>query len=89
MLLSDAIRAFSLAALAPHKPGVRTMNTTAERVWATEPTADILEKWWGDAVDLSYYRNRGNEYHSVYSVDRIKNELGFTAENTINYLENL
>lgn len=89
MLLSDAIRALSLAALAPHRPGVRIMNTTAERVWATEPTADILENWWGDDVDLSYYRKSGNEFHSAYSVDRINAELGFNAEDTLNFLENL
>ena len=89
MLLSDAIRAFSLAALAPHKPGVRILNTTAERVWATTNTADILKNWWGNDVDLSYFRKPGNEFHSVYTVNRIKEELGFTAENTLNYLSSL
>ena len=41
MLLSDAIRAFSLAALGPVKPGVRILNTAAERIWATVPTAEF------------------------------------------------
>ena len=89
MLLSDAIRAFSLAALGPLTPGVRILNTAAERIWATEPTADILENWWGNEVDISYFRRPGNELHGVYSVDRIKEELDFTAVNTLNYLENM
>ena len=89
MLLSDAIRAFSLAALAPQKAGVRIMNATAARAWAAVPTADILQSWWGEEVDLSYYRLPGNELRSAYSVDLIEEELGFSAESTLNYLENL
>lgn len=89
MLLSDAIRAFSLAALGPHKPGVRILNTAAERVWATVPTADILENWWGNDVDLSYFEKPGNEFLGVFRVGRIKEELDFTAVNTLNYLENM
>ena len=89
MLLSDAIRAFSLAVLSPLKPGVRILNTAAERIWATVPTADFLENWWGNGVDLSYFRRPGNEFHGVYSVDRIRQELDFTAVDTLDYLENV
>ena len=89
MLLSDAIRAFSLAALDPHKPGVRILNTAAERVWATVPTADFLENWWGNDVDLSYFREPGNELRGAYDVSRIREELDFTAVDTLNYLENM
>jgi nucleoside-diphosphate-sugar epimerase len=89
MLLPDAIRAFSLAASVPHQSGVRTMNASASRAWATAPTADVLENWWGDKFDLSYYRKPGNELHSAYSVTRIQEELGFTAESTLEYLTRL
>ena len=89
MFLSDAIRAFSLAVLGPRKPGVRILNTAAERIWATVPTADFLENWWGDAVDLSYFRRPGNEFRGVYRVDRLREELDFTAVDTLNYLENM
>ena len=89
MFLSDAIRAFSLAALGPVKPGVRILNTAAERIWATVPTAEFLENWWGDDVDLSYFRKPGNEFRSVYSVDRLREELDFTAVDTLDYLENM
>ena len=37
-------------------------------MWATAPTADLLENWWGDQVDLSYFREPGNEYHGAYDV---------------------
>ena len=89
MLLSDAIRAFSLAALSPVKPGVRILNTAAERIWATVPTANFLENWWGNGVDLSYFRRPGNEFGGVYRVDRFREELDFTAVDTLEYLENL
>ena len=89
MLLPDAIRAFSLAASASHQSGVRTMNASASRAWATAPTADVLENWWGDTIDLSYYRNPGNKLYSAYSVTRIHEELGFAAESTLEYLTRL
>ena len=89
MFLSDAVRAFSLAVLAPPQPGVRILNTAAERIWATVPTADFLENWWGDDVDLSYFRRPGNEFRGVYLVDRLNQELDFTALDTLDYLENL
>ncbi|MAG13964.1 MAG: hypothetical protein CMN78_05155 [Spirochaetales bacterium] len=89
MLLPDAVRAFSLAALSAYRPGMRILNTTAKRAWATAPTADILANWWGDDVDLSYYRESGNERHNAYMVARIKEELGFTADRTVEFLENL
>ena len=89
MLLSDAIRAFSLAVLSPLKPGVRILNTAAERIWATVPTADFLENWWGNGVDLSYFRRPGNEFGGVYRVDRLREELDFTAVDTLDYLENM
>ena len=76
---SDAVRAFTLAAEAPHKPGVRIMNTTGPKAWVADPVADVLRNWWGDDVDVSYYEQPGREYDSVYDVSRIKAELGFVA----------
>ncbi len=80
MLLPDAVRAFALAAEAPYKAGVRIMNTTGPRVWATAPTADILENWYGPDVDTSCFRRPGHEYDGVYDVRRIKDEIGFVAK---------
>jgi nucleoside-diphosphate-sugar epimerase len=80
MALSDAVRAFTLAAEAPYRPGVRIMNAVAPQAWVADPVADILRNWWGDDVDLSYYERQGHEYSSVYDVSRIEAELGFVAE---------
>ena len=80
MDLPDAVRAFALSALSPHKPGVRTMNAAGPKAWVAVPVAEILRTWWGDEVDLSHFEQRGHEYDSVYDVSRIKEELGFVAE---------
>ena len=86
MVLADAVRAFTLAAEAPHKPGVRILNATAANAWASAPTATILRNWWGSAVDLSYFEQPGHEYASAYDVSAIERELGFTATATLQFL---
>ena len=80
MALSDAVRAFTLAAEAPHRPGVRTMNAAAPRAWVADPVADILRGWWGDDVDVGHFDRPGREYDSVFDVSCIRQELGFVAE---------
>ena len=79
MALSDAVRAFALAAEAPYKPGVRIMNTTGPLAWVAEPVARILRNWWGDGVDVSCFEQPGHEYDAVYDVSAIQAELGFVA----------
>ena len=80
MARSDAVRAFTLAAEAPHKSGVRIMNAAGPKAWAADPVAEILRNWWGTDVDLSYFERSGHEYDSVYNVRLIEQELGFVAE---------
>lgn len=82
MALSDAVRAFTMAAQAPYQPGVRTMNTAGPKAWVAVPVAEILRNWWGSDVDLSHFEQPGHEYDSVYDVSRVKAELGFVAERT-------
>lgn len=79
MARSDAVRAFSAAAEAPHQAGVRTMNAAGPRAWAADPVAEILRSWWGEEVDLSHFEQEGREYESVFDVHLIERELGFTA----------
>ena len=86
MLLADAVRVFTLATEAPYKPGLRILNATASKSWASAPTADILRNWWGNDVDVSYFEQPGNEYKSAYDVRSIEQALGFTATATLNYL---
>jgi len=80
MARSDVVRAFTLAAEAPHKPGVRILNTTGPKAWAADPVADILSAWWGRDVDLSHFQRKGHEFDSAYDVSRIERELGFVAQ---------
>jgi UDP-glucose 4-epimerase len=80
MARSDAVRAFTLAVESPYAPGVRIMNAAGPKAWAADPVAEILGNWWGDDVDLSYYRQEGHEYDAVYDVSRIERELGFVAK---------
>jgi len=80
MALSDAVRAFSMAAEAPYKAGVRTMNAAPPKAWVGAPVADILKGWWGGDVDVSYYESDGRRHDSVYDVSRIKREIGFVAK---------
>ena len=79
MALSDAVRAFTLAAEAPHTPGVRILNATAPKAWVADPVADVLRGWWDDTVDVSYFEQPGHAYDAVYHVRRIEEELGFVA----------
>lgn len=80
MMLTDAVRAFTLAAEAPYKPGVRIMNTAGPKVWASVPTAQMIRNWYGDAVDVTYFEQPGNEWKGVYDVSLVKQELGFEAQ---------
>jgi UDP-glucose 4-epimerase len=82
MILDDAVQAFTLAAEAPLKPGVRILNAAGPEVWSTVPTADILTNWWGDEVDVSHFEQPGHEYDSAFDVRRIREELGFVAQCT-------
>lgn len=79
MTRSDAVRAFRMAAEAPHKAGVRILNATGPRAWVADPVAKILRGWWGSDVDVSYFEQAGNEYASAYDASRIKAEIGFEA----------
>ncbi|MCY3760706.1 MAG: hypothetical protein OXH50_05605 [Gemmatimonadetes bacterium] len=79
MCLSDAVRAFALAAEAPHRAGVRTLNAASPRAWVADPVADKLRGWWGDEVDVSWFEQPGREFDSAYDVRAIRKELGFAA----------
>ena len=80
MALSDAVRAFSLAAEAPYQPGVRIMNATGPKAWVADPVADVLRAWWRDDVDVSHFEQPGHAYDSVFDVRQIEETLGFVAE---------
>lgn len=76
---SQAVDSFKRAVESSLKPGVRIFNATSKSAWVDGSTADVLRKWWGDDVDLSYFEKPGNEKASVYASDAIERELGFVA----------
>ena len=79
MARSDAVRAFTLAAEAPYRPGVRIMNAAGPEAWTAVPVSEVLRGWWGDDVDLSFFEQPGHAYDSVFDVNLIERELGFVA----------
>ena len=79
MALSDAVRAFRMAAVSSESPGVRIMNAAGPKAWVKDPVADILGNWWGGDVDLSYFESERQQFDSVYDVSRIQREFGFVA----------
>ncbi len=80
MARSDAVRAFTAAAEASYRPGVRIMNASGPKAWVAEPVREILRNWWGNDVDLSCFERAGHEYDSIFDVNLIKQELGFVAQ---------
>jgi nucleoside-diphosphate-sugar epimerase len=80
MVLSDAVRVFTMAAEADHKPGVRIMNASGPKAWAAVPVAQILRSWWGDEVDVSHFEQAGHEYDAAFDVSLVRQELGFVAQ---------
>ena len=80
MALSDAVRAFRLAAEARPSPGVRIMDAAGPLAWVKHPTADILRNWWGMDVDVTALEAEGHRYDSAYDVKAIEQQLGFVAE---------
>ena len=81
MYLSDCVTAFTLAAQAPHKPGVRIMNATAPHANVAETIPHVVRTWYPDAdLDLSHYERAGHERDSAFDIRRIAEELGFVAQ---------
>lgn len=83
MALSDAARAFTMAAEAPYKSGVRIMNAAGPKAWVAIPVAEVLRNWWGSDVNLSHFEKPGHEYDCVYDINLIKTEIGFVADKTL------
>jgi len=83
LYLSDTVRCLTLAAEAPHKPGVRILNAVGAQAAVAEPVPVILRSWYGAEVeqwDLSHYEQPGHERDALYDPSRIAAELGFVPE---------
>ena len=83
MVLNDAVSLFAMAAEAPHKAGLRILNGTCSKAWATVPTAQQLKHWWGKDVDVSHFEQEGHAQDSAFNVQALYRELGFEAKATL------
>lgn len=86
MYRSDAVRLFGIAVEAPLKPGVRIMNACAPQAHVAQPIPDILRAWYSedaDKLDMSWYERPGHEKDALFTLQRVKDELGFVAENIV------
>ena len=86
MYLSDTVRCLTLAAEAPHKPGVRILNAVGTQACAEDTVPEIIRGWYGtdaDQIDLSHYTRPGHERDPVYEIHRIEEELGFVPERSV------
>ncbi len=80
MYLSDAVRCFTMAAESPAKPGVRIMNAVGAQACVGAPVPDVLRAWYGadaDELDMSHYERPGHERDPLYTIDRVREEIGF------------
>jgi len=77
---SQAIKAFTLAVESELKPGVRILNAVSKKAWVQGPVIDVLRRWWGNDVDLSYFAEPNNAQASLYSSEAITRELGYVEE---------
>ena len=80
LYLSDAVRCFTMAAESPRKPGLRIMNAVGAQACVAAPVPEILRAWYGadiDSLDLSHYERPGHERDPLYTIDRVREEIGF------------
>ena len=86
MYLSDAVRCFTMAAEAEARPGLRIMNAVAAQACVADPVPRIISAWYGpdaDRMDLSHYQRQGHQRDALFTIDRIRNEIGFVPRRSV------
>ena len=84
--ISDMVECLCLAALKEEfKPGVRTMNVTAEHAFIKDgcTVPQVMQDIYGDGVahiDFSHYEQPGHERDSLYDNALVRKELGFAPK---------
>jgi nucleoside-diphosphate-sugar epimerase len=86
VLASDIVNAFYKAFTTTFSPGVRIYNVAGPDVSCDVSAVEALYTIYGkeimDRYDLSYYTKSGNEFKSLFGMDKIKKELGFEPVQT-------
>jgi UDP-glucose 4-epimerase len=78
-----AVEGFAVAAENPLGAGLRIMNLVAPMARTPLPTADSIRRVLGsraDGLNLSAFDQPGHEFDGIYSVQRIRELYGFTAQ---------
>jgi UDP-glucose 4-epimerase len=78
--VEDAVSAVLHAVEKGNRPGVHTYNVVGPDVTCTLPTAEMLRAVMGDRVkglDMSFYEQEGKKSYPIYSIEKVKEELGF------------
>ncbi len=79
MALEDAVAAFRAALDAPPRSGYRVRNAVPAHVWSATPTAEILRRWYGDALDVSAYLRPGHAHDGCFAHEPLLQETGFAC----------
>ena len=84
--VNDAVLALELALDSDRPPGERVYFVGPPRSAVQEPVAEHIANAWGDEHDLSYFKQPGKERAPLFCVDRIREELGFVAQDLPDWL---
>lgn len=78
--VADVVAAIRAALVSAAKPGVRVLNLVGPTSATDDPVPAVLrassDKRWRD-YDLSHYERPGHEHDPLFSLENLKNELGF------------
>lgn len=76
--ISDIVHGISLAVHAKRQPGFRLYNMVGPEAYCIDLVRNVLRPFLGkDFLDISHYEQAGHEFDPVYSIDRIRADLGY------------
>ncbi|OAS18691.1 NAD-dependent epimerase/dehydratase family protein [Paenibacillus oryzisoli] len=78
--VSDVIEGIVRVIEEPSKSRATSYNLVGPDISSSVPAAEILQALLharGTELDLSYYRQPGNEFKPIYSMERMKEDFGF------------
>lgn len=78
--LSDILQAIEFAIVAPHRPGVHIYNVVGPDASCADAVSKVLATHYGERLNrglLSRYDHAGHQHDALYTMQKIKDELGF------------
>jgi nucleoside-diphosphate-sugar epimerase len=78
--IGDVLAALKLAVTAPRQPRAAVYNLVGPRSYCADPVADVIRSSLGrraNGLDLSWFEAPERRYTPVYSLDAIREGLGF------------